>query len=841
MQLPGSEVFYLIELLMEPNKTTNKELELAYQYVCFTNKCIFLTGKAGTGKTTFLHRLKDTPPKRLAVVAPTGVAAINAGGQTIHSLFQLPFGPFSPGNARESARQRRFTKRKIKLIRSLDLLIIDEISMVRADLLDGIDDVLRRYRHSSQAFGGVQLLMIGDLHQLPPVVKDHDWDLLREHYETPYFFSSHALQKTEPITLQLKHIYRQSDVDFIALLNRVRNNQMDDEVLSQLNSRYVPADKIQDDESYITLTTHNATAQSINQKKLAVLPGKTIKYEAVVDGDFPPHSYPAEQELEIKVGAQVMFIKNDLTPDKRYYNGKIGKVIKINKEEVLVQCPGDESPIDVLPAEWSNRKYKLNESSKEIEEEVIGTFVQYPLRLAWAITIHKSQGLTFEKVILDAEAAFAHGQVYVALSRCKSFEGIILRSKITYSSVRTDNKVRHFSKVAEENAPNEAQLNIAKTAFQQSQIVDLFDFSAFRKYMDRMRRVLMEYESSLLPGAMEPFKELDKIVEEVYPVERKFLFQLQRYFQQEGLPERNEALQERIGKAANWFYVQLTDAVKTTANKINIVTDNQKVKGLAEEALENLQKELFTKQLCLRMAQKGFSSKDYLRLKADADIDFKKSPVRRTAKEPGVRTGPSTSAHPELLRILTKWRSELSKEEGLPMYRILPTKTLWGIAESLPVGRGSLESIDGIGPSRLKKYGEELIEMVLDYCDANGVEPGKDIPYQETIPLSKPPKPDTKQITYELYQQGKSIEEIAEERSLTTATIEGHLSHFIEQRTIDVTDFLPIEDVQAIIKYAGEMKEVRLSEIKAHFEDTYTYGQLKMALAYQLSLKVEEE
>ena len=466
----------------------NPELELAQEFVSHTDKCIFLTGKAGTGKTTFLRALKAKPPKRLAVVAPTGVAAINAGGQTIHSLFQLPFGPIVPGSKQDKRQYRRLSRKKAKLLRSLDLLIIDEISMVRADVLDGIDEVLRRYCTPYKPFGGVQLLMIGDLHQLPPVVKDEDWHLLQDYYDTPFFFSSRALQQTSPITVQLKHIYRQSDETFIHLLNKVRNNEIDEPVLRQLNSRYKTADELPDRDAYITLTTHNYTAKNINAEQLSALSGQEYRFAAEVKGDFPAHAFPAEEDLRLKVGAQVMFIKNDNSTDRRFYNGKIGKIIAIDDEDegITVECPGDGFQIKVRREEWQNRKYKLNERAKEVEEDVVGTFTQYPLRLAWAITIHKSQGLTFERVILDAQSAFAHGQVYVALSRCKTFEGIVLRSRIKLSSVRTDAKVQRFSEEAERNAPDEEQLHEAKIAFQQSMLQDLFDFRGLQKRMQRV-------------------------------------------------------------------------------------------------------------------------------------------------------------------------------------------------------------------------------------------------------------------------------------------------------------------------------------------------------------------
>ena len=410
-----------------------------------TGKNIFLTGKAGTGKTTFLHQIKEESSKRMVVTAPTGVAAINAGGMTLHSFFQLPMGLYLPGTSREVNNQRRFSRDKIQLLRTLDLLVIDEISMVRADLLDAVDDVLRRYRDDSRAFGGVQLLMIGDLHQLPPVVKPEDWELLRPHYVTPYFFGSLALQRTDMVAIELKHIFRQSDRRFIDLLDKVRNNQIDAQVLETLNSRYIPGFQPDVKDAYITLTSHNASSYDLNAQRLESLPERSRTFKARIVGDFPETSYPTEEALEFKKGAQVMFVRNDLSPEKRYFNGKIGKITRFAGDEIFVRCKDEREDIAVTPVEWQNIKYSIDEETKEIKEEVLGTFTQYPLKLAWSITIHKSQGLTFDRVIIDARSAFAHGQVYVALSRCRSFEGIVLSSRLNPSSVKTDSVVKTYS------------------------------------------------------------------------------------------------------------------------------------------------------------------------------------------------------------------------------------------------------------------------------------------------------------------------------------------------------------------------------------------------------------
>jgi len=396
----------------------NPELQLADEFLQYTNCNVFLTGKAGTGKTTFLKDFNKHSPKRMVVTAPTGVAAINAGGVTLHSFFQMPFGPFVPGSeAHSQSHQRRFNREKINLIKSLDLLVIDEISMVRADLLDGVDAVLQRYRRSNLPFGGVQLLMIGDLHQLSPVVKDAEWRLLKPYYDSAYFFSSNSLSKTELFTIELKHIYRQSDTRFINLLNSVRDNNLDESGIAALNKRFDPNFSPGDKEGYITLCTHNRKADGINFSKLHSVKNKKHTFDAEVEGDFPEHTFPTQATLDLKIGAQVMFVRNDPSPDKRFFNGKIGEITRIKSDEIWIKCPDENNQIIVEPAVWENIEYKLNQESGEIKENKIGTFEQYPLKLAWAITIHKSQGLTFDNAIIDAQAAFAHGQVYVALEQ----------------------------------------------------------------------------------------------------------------------------------------------------------------------------------------------------------------------------------------------------------------------------------------------------------------------------------------------------------------------------------------------------------------------------------------
>ncbi|HBS27152.1 MAG TPA: helicase, partial [Gammaproteobacteria bacterium] len=487
----------------------NPELKLANEFVRHTCHNIFLTGKAGTGKTTFLHNLKKEFPKRMIVTAPTGVAAINAGGVTLHSFFQMPFGPIMPGYELQG-RQRRFNKEKINIIKSLDLLVIDEISMVRADLLDGIDAVLRRFKHHDLPFGGVQLLMIGDLHQLSPVVKDDEWNILKNHYETFYFFSSHALAKTDMVSIELKHIYRQSDAKFIALLNRVRNNEIDQPTLDLLNSRYVPGFKPDEVGDYITLSTHNQSADQINQSQLKQLESKTFTLQAIIKGQYPEHSYPTAEKLVLKKGAQVMFVRNDSSPEKQYFNGKIGTVTHIGSETISVKCPDDNDIIQVEPICWENIKYTIEEKTKEISEDVIGEFIQYPLRLAWAITIHKSQGLTFERAIIDANAAFSHSQVYVALSRCKTFEGMVLSTRISTAAIKTDTTVAKFVDDASQHPPTSQQLETATNDYQQQLLLECFNFNQLRTSLNKLLGILQSNQKAVQISDRENLAEFRK-------------------------------------------------------------------------------------------------------------------------------------------------------------------------------------------------------------------------------------------------------------------------------------------------------------------------------------------
>ena len=470
----------------------NDELRLAWDFVENTGRSIFLTGKAGTGKTTFLKTVVEKSRKRPIVVAPTGVAAINAGGVTIHSFFQLPFTPYVPGAKMES--KFEFSREKRKILASIDLLIIDEISMVRADLLDAIDSVLRRFRDHLQPFGGVQLLMIGDLAQLTPVVTPEDEQLLKPYYDTPYFFGSKALGRIEYVTIQLQHVYRQQDDSFIDILNQIRDGRLTQENLAKLNGRYQPHFIPKPGDGYIRLTTHNHLANYYNETELRKLSSRTFQYKASIEGTYPDYSYPTAETLELKVGAQVMFVKNDPSAGHLYYNGRIGQVVYLDNSHIKVRCEGDDDDIEVEALEWENTRYTLNEKTREIEAEVQGTFRQYPLRLAWAITIHKSQGLTFAHAIIEANQSFSPGQVYVALSRCRTMEGLVLAAPLNTHAIINDERVSTYISGQEEDAKRSIQrLPLLKQEYERQVLLQLFDFRNLVNMEESMNRVFAEY------------------------------------------------------------------------------------------------------------------------------------------------------------------------------------------------------------------------------------------------------------------------------------------------------------------------------------------------------------
>ena len=645
----------------------NQELRNAWDFVEHTGISIFLTGKAGTGKTTFLRALKEHSNKRNVIVAPTGVAAMNADGMTIHSFFQLPLSPFVP-NANIKNRFD-YSKEKRKIMRTLDLLIIDEISMVRADVLDAIDSVLRRFREPNKPFGGVQLLMIGDLQQLTPVVTPTEEELLQRYYDTPYFFGSKALRSINYVTIELTHVYRQQDETFITLLNNIREGNVSESDLQRLNQRYDPTFQPKQGSDYIRLTTHNRMAESYNEDQLRNLPTRAYTFSAETEGNFPEYNYPTDFNLTLKVGAQVMFIRNDNIG--RYYNGRIGHVTYVDNEKISVLCPGDEEPFDVEAETWENTKYTLNEKTKQIEAEVQGTFKQYPLRLAWAITIHKSQGLTFEHAIIDAQASFASGQVYVALSRCKSLEGLVLASPIGNAAIINDSRVSDYISHQTEGAQKSISvLPTLKEEYYRQLLIEMFNFNDLKVYEVALFRVLTEFffkytkinalhkmalsdlENRVIGVAMKWEKTIKSMTTE----------QLQR-----------EDFKERIKKGALYFHSELTEIFSKTIPLTKEVETNNKVGAKRFDSTYTELKQTYdTKQDLLEsMMEEDFTITNYLTRKQEAILNsIGDETERKRRKRREINNSPaakkiSTYEQTYILYKAGKSIEEIAKERGL--------------------------------------------------------------------------------------------------------------------------------------------------------------------------------
>ena len=615
----------------------NLELRTAWDFVEHTGRSLFLTGKAGTGKTTFLKMVVERSSKRSIVVAPTGVAAINAGGMTIHSFFQLPFSPFVPNAQIKS--KFDFGKEKRKIISSLDLLIIDEISMVRSDLLDAIDSVLRRFRDRYKPFGGVQLLMIGDLQQLTPVVTPEDERMLNPYYDTPYFFGSKALAQIDYVTIQLEKVYRQQDNTFLSLLNHIREGHPTADDLTLLNGRYQPLFTPKPEAGYIRLTTHNQMANNYNESELQKLPAQSFTYQARIEGTFPEYSYPTAETLTLKVGAQVMFVKNDPSGEHRYYNGRIGHVTVAEENRIQVYCPGDDEAIEVEPLEWENSRYTLNEETREIETEVLGKFAQLPLRLAWAITIHKSQGLTFERAIIDASLSFAPGQVYVALSRCKTLDGMVLASQIPPKAIINDERVDSYIEHQEEAAQRSIeQLPMLKDEYYRHLLMELFDFKDILYREEYLGRIIIEFFYRSHTDIAELHKRaLEEYKRQVIAVADKWLAMIQQ-MTITALHE-NDFL-KRVKRSAAYFEQTLDKVLsKPLALVPDIKSQNkQAMKRLTENYGDLRQVWLSRRYLLQQMSERTFTITDYLRQKQHSLLDaMDADTLRRNGKQASAR------------------------------------------------------------------------------------------------------------------------------------------------------------------------------------------------------------
>ncbi|MGE4512782.1 MAG: helix-turn-helix domain-containing protein [Chryseobacterium sp.] len=686
-----------------------------------TNRSVFLTGKAGTGKTTFLNDFVKRTHKKHIVVAPTGIAAINAGGVTIHSMFGLPLRTFLPtteridtslaNNIADLMPHFKYRKDKLKLLREVEIIIIDEVSMLRADVLDMMDFSLRFIRRNNQRFGGVQMLFIGDLYQLPPVVRDEH--ILKMYYNSPFFFDSHAIKEVPLITIELTKVYRQSDEDFLALLNAIRDGDVDNIDFEHLNERYDP-DFDMGDEPYVYLCSHNKMADDINQEKLDELKVSSKTYEAKLFGEFRENQFPNEQFLDLKIGAQIMFIRNDISGEKKYFNGKLGEISALDENEIKVILDGSEREITVKREVWEQKKYFLD-TDKNIKEEVLGSFEQFPIKLAWAVTIHKSQGLTFDRVIIDAGKSFTAGQVYVALSRCRTLEGIVLKSKITPEVIFKDNRILHFHSDTVANDKVEAILNNEK-----------YDYS--------IRKVLRTVDSQWLLKEVEDWNKLSVATKSLDHLKTKQL------------------------------YNQLKPEI------INLGKIFEKLERVISQKVNNFieQKEEWSE----------------IESKTKGAVNFFFTEIRDKVFSP-----------------LKDFYAEIKGTKGLKQYNEEFRVWLEDIEEYL----NSLKEIHLLETKLLDEKNNQEVSMKIA-------------------------KVPSQVLTFQLFEQGKTIAEIALERGLVKETVIGHLAKFAEQGLLDISRVITSDKIKAFENLFKSDPKETLTEWKNALPNDFEFNEIRILI-----------
>jgi uncharacterized protein YpbB len=690
-------------------ETIDVSHQLATEFVLKTSENVFVTGKAGTGKTTFLRAVQKNSTKNTVVAAPTGVAAINAGGMTLHSLFQLPFNAFLPtkqrvpsnfSNIHSLFENFKFSKAKIELIKELELLIIDEVSMLRADTLDCIDTILKTIRKNLQEpFGGVQVLFIGDLFQLPPVVKDDEWAVLKDYYDTPFFFSAQIMKESNFLNIEFTRIYRQNEEKFIRLLNKVRNNEMTEDDYYLLNERYQP-EMLSELEDYITLSTHNVKVDKINQAQLQKLEGDLFEFTAKIDGDFNENALPTEMKLQLKTGAQVMFIKNDSKPEKKYYNGKLATVKKITKEEITVQFFDDGSEFKVEQEKWENIRYNYNTATDKIEEDVIGSFTQYPLRLAWAITIHKSQGLTFEKAVIDAGYAFAAGQVYVALSRCTNINGLFLMTQISPNAIMSDARIVDFTEnYLSREEDLQQQLPFQKMEYAKKQLIKAFEWSKMVLLLEDFTEFAEEKKIPEKDDLIALLKSMEKKIRELKQTAATFSVQLQDILNHLDKEENHTLLQQRVLKSIHYFGEQLAKEIIEPLHQYIVSIQNKKgVRGFLKKA-DEVEQALLSKLKQLEKLQFGDSAfyEGSSFFKADITLISEKIQKKQEKGE----------SHRESLRLY----KEGKRIEDIAKERLMATSTIEGHLASF-IRSGEVKIADFLNEIELAE-----IKKVIDKFD----------------------------------------------------------------------------------------------------------------------------
>jgi hypothetical protein len=748
-------------------QTISEAAAYTLRFINQTHRSIFLTGKAGTGKTTLLREIIQTTHKNCVVVAPTGIAALNAGGVTIHSMFQLPFGGFIPDNSSphfsentkfetKATLRRHFKMSSLKrsVIRNMELLIIDEVSMLRADVLDAIDFMMQTVRKKNSPFGGVQVLYIGDLLQLPPVIRDEEWKTLRTYYKGKFFFHSQVIQLNPPLYIELSKIFRQTDDVFISILNNLRNNKISSDDIQNLNQYVNPNFDLKANKGYITLTTHNAKADAMNAQALEDLEGKLEIYKSSIVGDFPDKIYPVDEELKLKVGAQVMFVKNDLSFDKKYFNGKIGIIKSLSKKEILVHFPEENTTIEVEKYEWENIRYKVDEITKEIEEEVLGTFVHYPIKLAWAITVHKSQGLTFDKAALDVSQVFLPGQAYVALSRLRSLKGLILLSPLRMNGISNDQDVMDYSLNKASDELLKAALHFETKNFIHNYLIKSFDWKELAQEWRNHKfsysnQTEVSAKSKQASWASKQLETIDRLLDP----SQKFILQLNKIFAQETVDLNH--VSERFLAAYNYFIKPMDDLVFEILWKLEEVKRLKKAKTFYDElmVLEDLQ----TKAVLRLMKAK--------------------------------------------LLIETVVAGETISKEKLTS--------------------DVIKSYISHKTEAIQKQFKELNVALIE--EETGIDR-----YTTKKKETKVPKKSTVQETYELWIEKKSIQEIAVIRKFTEETILRHLTQLIIAKAINIKDVLSEDKIIELKEAFYGYKEESISPLKEKYGDKFTWEELRM-------------
>lgn len=761
---------------MTTNETyeTNTIAEFTERFINQTKRTIFLTGKAGTGKTTLLQKIVKSTYKQTVIVAPTGIAALNAGGVTIHSFFQLPFGGFIPDfNATfneqvrlesKSTLLRHFTMntQRRAIIRNLELLIVDEVSMLRSDLLDAMDWMLRNVRKINEPFGGLQVLFIGDLLQLPPVVKQSEWNYLNKYYKSPFFFDAQVIREVKPLYIELDKVYRQADQTFINILNNLRNSKITEEDVKILNSHVDQNFDATKHDDYITLTTHNADADRINREALDRLETSIYKYDAEITGSFPEHLYPIEETMELKLGAQVMFIKNDLSPEKNFYNGKMGKIVALTKYEVKVEFPNEKKIIEVDKYEWNNIQYTLNSATGEVEEKTLGTFVHYPLKLAWAITVHKSQGLTFEKAIIDVSKVFVPGQSYVALSRLRSLDGLVLLNPIVSNRLTTNHEVAAFTKSNDGSEDLEKSLIDGTFEYAHSMLQQAFDWMELMNKWQTHQASYKHQGSKSMKGKNQSWMTQQvQQLEGTMEASRKFRNQLDKLFLQKNTDLK--FVEERVEAAYSYFF-------------------------------------------------KTFDGILYSTLKKMAELQQKSN------------TNQYNEELEELDQLMTETIIRLKKSKQL----------IHAIVNDLPLEKDQTweNEIIAYKMGKIAAVKQEMRQENTGFdFDTDFIKVKTKREKRESKPKVK--TKSTYDTTLEMLQEGKSIEEIANERQLSVNTITTHCERLLKNEKIELSDLLDDKRIGQLSEVFNDFDGGSLSDLKEKVGTKFTWDELKL---YRASL-----